>query len=63
MLIVNNIFIFHGKLANSSPKHLPEFRTTRKHKPGVERPQTLGHPKSINPDMINHVTKQSSLIF
>ena len=29
----------------------------------VERRQTLGHPRSINPNMINHVPQQSPLIF
>ena len=34
-----------------------------KNKTDVERRQTLGHPKSINPNMINHVPQQSPLIF
>ena len=33
------------------------------HKTGVERRQTLGHLRSINPNMINHVPQQSPLIF
>ena len=32
------------------------------HKTDVERRQTLGHPRSINPNMINHVPQQSPLI-
>ena len=32
-------------------------------KTDVGRRQTLGHPKSINPNMINHVPQQSPLIF
>ena len=32
-------------------------------KTDVERRQTLGHPRSINPNMINHVPQQSPLIF
>ena len=35
-----------------------------KNKTDVERRQTLGHPRSINPNMINHVPQQSPpLIF
>ena len=34
-----------------------------KNKTDDERRQTLGHPRSINPSMINHVAKQSPLIF
>ena len=33
------------------------------HKTNVERRQTLGHPRYINPNMINHVPQQSPLIF
>ena len=33
------------------------------YKTDVERRQTLGHPGSINPIMINHVPQQSPLIF
>ena len=32
-------------------------------KTDVERRQTLGHPGSINPNMINHIPQQSPLIF
>ena len=32
-------------------------------KTDVERRQTLSHPWSINPNMINHVPQQSPLIF
>ena len=32
-------------------------------KTDAERRQTLGHPRSINPNMINHVPQQSPLIF
>ena len=35
----------------------------RYNKTDVERRQTLGHPRSINPNMINHVPQQSPLIF
>ena len=34
-----------------------------KNKTDVGRRQTLGHPRSINPNMINHVPQQSPLIF
>ena len=34
-----------------------------KNKTDAERRQTLGHPRSINPNMINHVPQQSPLIF
>ena len=33
------------------------------YKTDAERRQTLGHPRSINPNMINHVPQQSPLIF
>ena len=33
------------------------------YKTDVERRQTLGHRRSINPNMINHVPQQSPLIF
>ena len=33
------------------------------YKTDVGRRQTLGHPRSINPNMINHVPQQSPLIF
>ena len=32
-------------------------------KTDVERRQTLGHPRSINPNMINYVPQQSPLTF
>ena len=32
-------------------------------KTDVERRQTLGHPRSINPNMINHVPQQLPIIF
>ena len=35
----------------------------KKNKTDVGRRQTLGHPRSINPNMINHVPQQSPLIF
>ena len=35
----------------------------KEHKTDAECQQTLGHPRSINPNMINHVAKQSPLIF
>ena len=37
--------------------------TSIENKTDVERRQTLGHPRSINPNMINHVPQQSPLIF
>ena len=39
------------------------YGLVKKNKTDVERRQTLGHPKSINPNMINHVPQQSPLIF
>ena len=33
------------------------------YKTDVERRQTLGHPRSINPNMINHVPQQLPIIF
>ena len=50
-------------------KHLPAvccstfFRNLVWNKTDVERRQTLGNPRSINPNMINHVAKQSPIIF
>ena len=38
-------------------------RYSKYNKTDVERRQTLGHPGSINPNMINHVPQQSPLIF
>ena len=32
-------------------------------KTDVERRQTLGHPRSINPNMINNVPQQLPIIF
>ena len=37
--------------------------SVKKHKNDVERRQTLGHPRSINPNMINHVPQQLPIIF
>ena len=36
-----------------------ESRHQKLNKTDVERQQTLGHPRSINPNMITHFTKQS----
>ena len=35
----------------------------KEHKTDAECQQTLGHPRSMNPNMINHVAKQSPLNF
>ena len=42
-----------------------KFMSTKinNNKTDAERRQTLGHPRSINPNMINHVPQQSPLIF
>ena len=43
--------------------HLTAFSFPNIYKTDVERRQTLGHPRSINPNMINHVPQQPPLIF
>ena len=39
------------------------MRPAYQNKTDVERRQNLGHPRPINPNKINHVPKQSPLIF
>ena len=41
----------------------PFWLNEKKNKTGVERRQTLGPLRSINPNMINHFIKQSPLLF
>ena len=45
-------------------KNLPKIQISRFwNEIDVERRQTLGHPRSINPNMINHVPQQLPTIF
>ena len=44
-----------------SPTH--QSLVTLENKTDVERQQTLGHTRSINPNMINHVPQQSPFIY
>ena len=65
--VLRQLAQFLGKLTASEPgfAHAPLYYKEIEifNKTDIERWQTLGHPRSINPNMINHVAKQSPLIF
>ena len=53
----------HNILGVQNKKCAEVLNLCKLNKTGVERRQTLGHLRSINPNMINHVPQQSPLIF
>ena len=54
---------WNGELFMQSREYYFGVAKQLNNKTDVERRQTLGHPRSINPNMINHVPQQLPLIF